>query len=215
MNGKEIFKIWAPTKAKWTDWVRPVPFIGVNDSISTFGTVNFTIPTINYIKKNPENTAIFLDIPGYESIKEGIALAKRGFRPIPLYNGTNEQQWSMALVDNHSIETALMWGSFELKKIELSKNAPPVFLLDANRTHRFKMHVSVFDNSWDIYDQDIPSAQYFLTNDINKIIIRSEIIQKDLARIFYKFQNNGITILFTNGYEEPKEVIIKKPKKQK
>lgn len=30
MIGKEIYKIYAPNDAKWTEWVRPVPFIAID-----------------------------------------------------------------------------------------------------------------------------------------------------------------------------------------
>lgn len=50
----------------------------------------------------------------------------------------------------------------------------------------------------------------FLKNNINQIIVRGEKIQKDLKKILYKFQEKGIKILFTNGYEEPKLVKIDK-----
>lgn len=208
MTGKDIFKIWAPVGEKWVDWIRPVPFItidnnGINDS--------FIIPNINYLNGLPDNTAIIIDLPGADSIKEGISLTNLGFRPIPLYNGTFEQPRAMALVDNHNIQNTLVWGAVELKKRKIDTDAPPAFLLDSNRMHRFKMNVSIFDNSWDLYDQDIPSAEYFLKNNINKIIIRGESIQKDLVKLLYKFQKKGITILFTNGYEEPKIITIKKP----
>jgi len=117
----------------------------------------------------------------------------------------------MALVDNSSIQNALIWGAYELEKIEISKDAPPVFLLDSNRTHRFKMNTSIFDNSWDLYNQDIPTAKYFSKNKITTIIVRGESMQKDLSKILYTFQKEGIKILFTNGYEKPKEITIKKP----
>lgn len=215
MIGKDIFKIWAPIGAKWIDWVRPVLFIAINYSYKPNAIINFTIPDINYINELPENTAIFLDLPSHDSVEEGLALAKFGFRPIPLYNGTNEQHGSMALVDNHAIENALIWGADEIQKLNIPNDAPPAFLLDSNRMHRFKMNVSVFDNSWDLYDQDIPSAEYFLKNGINKIIVRGEKIQKDLIKILYKFQKKGIKILWTVGYEKPKDVIIKKLHKDK
>lgn len=104
----------------------------------------------------------------------------------------------------------LIQGAFELKKIEISDKAMPAFLLDSNRMNRYKIDISVFDNSWDIYAQDIPSAEYFLKNNINQIIVRGEKIQKDLRKILYKFQEKGIKILFTNGYEEPKLVKIER-----
>ena len=211
MTGKDVFKTWTVAGAKWTDWVRPVPFIAIDDSVKISEICNFEIPRISYISELLVNTAVIIDIPDYESVKEGLALARIGFRPIPLYNGTNEQKGAMATVNNHAIESALVWGALELKELKIANNAPPAFLLDSNRTHRFKMNVSVFDNSWDLYDQDIPSAEYFLKNGIDSIIVRGESIQKDIARILYKFQKKGIKIFSTNGYAKPKEVTIKKP----
>ena len=210
MTGIDIFKIWAPLGAKWIDWVRPVPFIAINNSFKAYEFGDFTIPNINYINELHTDTAIIVDLPGNDSIKEGLGLAKLGFRPIPIYNGTNEQKGAMATVNNHAIEIGLIKGSLELEKIKISNNAPPTFLLDSNRTNRFKMDVSIFDNSWDIYAQDIPTAEYFLKNDINKIIVKGESIQRDLKKILYKFQKKGIKIFFTDGYEEPKEMTIKK-----
>lgn len=210
MLGKDIYKIWAPSEAKWIQWIRPVPFVQMKDKLENNEFCNFTITNIHYIKRKPMNTAIIVDLPSYNSIKEGIALAKLGFRPIPLYNGTNEQPGAMPVIDNHPIEMGLIWGALELEKIKIENDAPPVFLLDSNRTHQFKMDVSVFDNSWDIYDQDMPSAEYFFKNDIHKIIVRGEKIQKDLRKILYKFQKKKIKILFTDGYKEPEEIVVKK-----
>lgn len=215
MIGKDIFKIWAPEEAKWTEWVRPVPFVTINNLCKKSGVYHFEIPFVSYIRESHSDTAVIIDIPGYDSIKEGLALAKLGFRPIPIYNGTNAQDGAMALIDNNTIGIALRWGASELKKVEIPLNAPPVFLLDSNRVHRFKMNVSVYDNSWDIYAQDMPSAEYFLNNGIYKIIVRGEKMQKDLTKILYNFQKKGVDILFTNGYEVPKSFNIKKPSERK
>lgn len=212
MTGKDIFKIWAPVGAKWVDWVRPVPFIGIKEKTKLYTVTDFIISDIKYINKLDENTAIIVDLPSSDGIKEGLGLAKLGFRPIPLYNGTNGEQGAISILNNQEIETDLIYGALELKKIHIRDDAPPAFLLDSNRTHRFKMNVSVFDNSWDIYSQDMPSVEFFKQNNINKIIVRGEKIQRDLKRILYKFQKENIQILLTNGYEEPKKVTIKKVK---
>ena len=215
MNGKEIYKIWAPESAKWTEWVRPVPFIRIKEDFKNTRINEFEISDINYFNGIQNNVAIIVDLPGYDSIKEGISLVKDGFRPIPVYNGTFEQKDSVATTDNAIIEEALVFGAVELKKLQISENALPAFLIDTNRMNRYKMSVSVFDNSWDLYHQDLPSAEYFLKNKIDKIIIRSNIkIQEDLNKIFYKFQSKGIQIYFTNGFEEPKKVLLKKPKEK-
>ena len=211
MKGRQVFEIWAPSGARWVDWVRPVPFVLIDSYDKTNAITNFTIPSINYVNKLQNDTAIFVDLPGCESITEALAIAKLGWRPIPVFNGTNEQYGAMALVNNHSISNALLWGADKLQSISIPKDAPPMFLLDSYRTHRHKINVSVFDNSWDLYPQDIPSAEYFLLNGINKILVRGDSVQIDLQKIFYIFQKKGIRILFTNGFDKPKEVSIKKP----
>lgn len=214
MTGRDLFKIWAPIGARWVDWVRPVPFVAIdNEDFEMYELGDFVISKINYITELKKDTAIIVDLQGNESIKEGIALSKIGFRPIPIYNGTNESKGAVPTVDNHAIEVGLIKGALELEKLELDKEATPVFLLDSNRMHRFKMNDSIFDNSWDIYEQDVPTAEYFLKNNVNKIIVRSEEkIQKDLHKILYKFQKKGIQIFFTNGFEEPEEIKLKRIK---
>jgi len=210
MTNRDIFNIWAPRGAKWTQWVRPVPFVALNEGFRGYDICDFTIPNITYIDKLPFNTAIIVDLSDDEGIKEGVALAKLGFRPIPVYNGTEPQEGAMATVDNNVVEFGLIKGAEELQKITIQDDAPPAFLLDSNRMNRYKMNESVFDNSWDIYPQDIPSAKYFLENGIDKIMVVSQKMQRDLKEILYKFQKEGIKILFVKIYEEAKEIVIRK-----
>ena len=210
MTNKEIYKIWAPDKKRWVDWVRPVPFINIDDSSSRKEFIDYRIPSINYLKEVLNDTALIIDIPGIDSIKEGIALAKLGYRPIPIFNGTNPPIGTISTTNNQIIKPLFIWGAFELKNIKLKNDAPPVFLLDQNRLNRYKINNGIFDNSWDIYDGDLPSPKYLLENGINKIIVRSNFQAKDLQKILYKWQKNNIKIFFTNGYEEPKELKLKK-----
>lgn len=210
MTNKEIYKIWAPDKKRWVDWVRPVPFINIDDSSSRKEFIDYRIPSINYLKEVLNDTALVIDIVGTDSIKEGIALAKLGYRPIPIFNGTDPPIGTISTTNNQIIKPLLIWGAFELKNIKLKNDAPPVFLLDQNRLNRYKINNGIFDNSWDIYDGDLPSPKYLLENGINKIIVRSNFQAKDLRKILYKWQKNNIKIFFTNGYEEPKELKLKK-----
>lgn len=215
MTNKEIFKIWAPFGHKWTEWVRPVPFIGIDLTKAIYEFIDYNIPNIIYLKEKMKDTAVIIDTLGVNSIKEGISLAKLGYRPIPVFNGTNPPLESTATTNNRIIETLLIWGAQELKNIKLDIDAPPVFLLDKNRLNRYKINRSIFDNSWDIYPHDVPTAEYFIDNGITKIVVRAEKINKDLSKILYKYQQHGIKILFTNGYEEPRDIKIKKIKEKK
>jgi hypothetical protein len=117
----------------------------------------------------------------------------------------------MALVDNHPIISALLWGAGKLGERSIPEDAPPAFLLDSNRMNRHKMNVSVFDNSWDLYEQDIPSVEYMQKSAITSIAVRGRAIHKDLMRILYKFKKKGMTIFFTNGFDSTKEVSPRKP----
>lgn len=215
MNRKEIFDVWAPFGKKWTDWVKPVPFIGLDDDKTYRELIDYTIPNIEYLTDSLNDAAIILDIDTVNSVKEGIALAKLGYRPIPVFNGTNPSGYAFSNVDNLVVEPMLIWGAEQLKNIEISDDALPVFLLDSNRLNRYKEDRGVFDNSWDLYHQDIPSFNWFKKNNVSKIIVRgNKKLNIDLQRIFYKFQKNDIEIYFTNGYEAPKIINVKKPRKK-
>ena len=216
MTGKEVFKIWAPNGAKWVDWVRPVPFVQIDDEdFKIYKSGNFSIPKINYINELEKDTAIIVDLPEYYSINDGISLSKIGYRPIPVFNGTAQSKNARSTVDNHAVEAGLIFGALELQKVELDTDAPPVFLTDSNRLNRYKVDIFIFDNSWDLYHQDLPSAEYFIKNGINKIIIRGNEFNTDLKKILFRHQEKGMKIYFTEGYDEPKEVKLKKIKEGK
>lgn len=215
MTGRETYKIWAPYGKKWIGWIKPFPFIEIDKMKERREIIDYYTPDINYINQVLQDTAIIVDIEGEESVKEGVALAKIGYRPIPVFNGTNALPNCIAVTNNEIIEPLLVLGAIELKKIDINEDAPPAFLLDKNRLNRHKFDRSVFDNSWDVYYQDIPSPKFFLDNGINRIIVRGEKINIDLRRVLYEHQKKNIKILFTNGYEEAKEIRIRKPRKSK
>lgn len=214
MTGKEIYEIYAKKDAKWTNWVRPVPFVGI-DTYNRKSTRILVERNLVSIKTYEENTAIFIDLPSIESIEAGIALAKLGYRPIPIFNGTDEQENSPSTTPSYLTEEGLISGALKLKNINIEIDANPVFLLDSNRLNRYRKKESIFDNSWDLYGQDIPSYNYFKENGINKIIVVGDKINKDLRKIFLKFQDNGITFYQTDGYSQLKKEILKKTLKEK
>jgi len=211
---KEIFKPWAPPGAKWTPWVRPAPFAVLTDFSPERTVANFTIEGLYYLDGFEANTAVFVDLPGHTGVCEGLALAGLGWQAVPLYNYTKAQQGSMALVDYHDIECALIWGAGILNSMEIPNGGPPAFLLDSNRRNMHKMNAGIFDNSWDIFLQDVPSAEFLIKNGIDKIIVRGKAIQKDLAGILFGYQKKGIKILFTDGFSKPRFTTIRKPNRR-
>lgn len=213
MNGKEIYKIYAPKDTKWTEWIRPVPFVAI-DKYSRKPITNWIDRKVIFTDKYEKDTVIFVDLPGKESIELGISLAHIGYRPIPLFNGTDEQIGSQSTTDTYLIESCLINGSEKLKNILIENNANPAFLLDSSRTNRYRANESIFDNSWDLYKQDIPTFDFFKKNEIGKIIVVGNMVQRDLRKIFFEFQNKGIEIYLTDGYKHAEKIILKKTLKE-
>ena len=211
MSGKEAYRIWAPAGCKWTDWVRPVPFMAAGDVSRIYCDSDYAVPAAEYIDANNTGAAVIVDLPGAESVKEGIALAKAGYRPVPIYNGTVEQPGARAAVDNRSVGLALVMAARELERIEIRSDAPPAFLTDSNRMNRYRMDASLFDNSWDVYAQDLPSADYLLKNGIWRVIVVGESVSKDLKKILYGFQKRKIEIFRTERYGMSKRVVLHRP----
>jgi len=209
MKGKEAFAIWAPKESKWSAWVKPAGFLFSNSLDETKEVIHFDLPDVGYFDNLPPNAAIIVDLPEYLAINEGLALAKRGYQPVPLYNGTIAQRNSRALVNTQVIGKALIWAAIVLENTEISVNAPPAFLLDSNRLHRYKKDPTLFDNSWDVYDQDFPTARFFLNNGIKNIVVRGNTINKDIIKILYSMQKNKIVIHLCDSYRMTEVRIIK------
>ena len=108
MTGKEIYKIWAPYKKRWVDWVRPVPFVDMDVEKELHGFIDYELEPIQYTNKLEKHVAYIIDIDGVEAIKEGISLATLGYRPIPLFNGTSPNIGTDSTMDNEIIEPMLI-----------------------------------------------------------------------------------------------------------
>ena len=214
MKGKEIYKIYAPIDTKWTQWIRPVPFVAI-DNYNRKPATNWLDRKVMFLNRYEQDTAICIDLRAKESIEFGIALAYLGYRPIPIFNGPDEQEGAKATTDTYIVENHLINGSKKLKNIKLENDANPVFLLDSSRINRYREKESVFDNSWDLYKQDIPSAQYFKNNKIEKIIVIGNEVQRDLRKIFFEFQDAGIEFYLTNGYSSTQKIKLKKTLREK
>ncbi len=213
MLGKDIYKCWYKENNKWCKWIKPTLFIDLDNQILK-DVVDYEIPHIYYIDKLRDDTAIIIDEDGDTSIKEGLALMNFGYVLVPLFNSPYPLPNSKSLVSNLSIATLLIWGGTILKDKTVSDVAPPVFLLDKNRLNRYHKDKSIFDNSYDIYSQDLPSSNYFKNNGIKNIILKSDKINPDLNEILNKYRKNGLNILYTNGYETPKKAKLKKALKK-
>jgi len=146
---------------------------------------------------------IIVDLPGKRGIEEGLALARLGYRPVPLYNGVNKpnKEIGSSIVDVRDIEAALFAGAEVLRTLRIAPAAPPVFLLDSNRMTMFGKLPGWYDNRWCVFPQDMPSATFLLKRRIQEVIVRSDKIRDDLSHILFRYQEQKIKVSLCCGSE--------------
>jgi hypothetical protein len=208
-NNLEAYKVWAPDDALWTQWAKPVLFMRPAEP----GFTQMQIPEVGWIQGVESHTMIVVDLPGAGGVIESLALARLGYRPVPLYNGVDGRSASM-IVKVGEIATALFDGADILATYNISTEAPPVFMLDSRRMTGRGKQPGKYDNRWCVFPQDMPSAEFLLNSGIRRVIVRSAEIQNDLSHILLRYQQKGIEIdLCTEN--EIKKVSVVKPSRFK
>ena len=162
MDSSEIFETWAPTGAPWSPWAKPVLFAHITGPAKG-SAVAGPDERLELAAAPLPGTAFVVDLPGPESIEAALELARLGFRPVPLFNGCPDPDF-LGKPDDEAVPTApllaaLIDGADPLKTAGLPLDAPPAFLLDADRLGTGRRLVpNVFDNRWVVFATDFPSA---------------------------------------------------------
>jgi hypothetical protein len=204
MNPIELYKLWAPDNAVWSKWAKPVLFTGANASVPGIQWGPWRERNVDWAPPAESRHAIILDLPEADSVWWGMALALRGYRPVPLYNGTSGHS---AVISVGNIIGALQNVAPELQSLQIPENAPPVLLLDANRSGGSSIvSPGRFDNRWAVFPQDFPSANFMLSQGIRSVILgqspstTGQLFSKDqpardLAHVLRRWQEAGLQIL--------------------
>ncbi|HLH56339.1 MAG TPA: hypothetical protein VKY92_22320, partial [Verrucomicrobiae bacterium] len=207
MTKEEIFAAWSPDVSVWATWVKPVLFAHM-DAATPVAAVTGTAYDVGWASSIEERTAMVLDLPKDEGVWLAIALAGRGYRPVPLYNAIPlpfgapvsdpASQRPVAAVDVVPIVSALRQGADQLGGLKIPRDAPPAFLLDANRQGTgVRMLPDEFDNRSVCFTTDFPSANYLITHGIKGVLLvqreRFE-PQTDLAHVLRRWQEAGLPL---------------------
>ena len=189
MSTRELFQIWAPESSPWSVWAKPVLFVNA----STGGVhVPSRWPDLHVPRR--ADLALVLDLPGDSSIAYALALAHKGYRPVPLFNcATGERPaipWMPLLF-------RLRAGAELLAQIPLPHDAPPAFLLDSKRmSASLALVPGTFDNRWHVFPQDFPSAGFLKAHGINEVLLvqdeRSAPPLQDLAHVLLRWKQAGL-----------------------
>jgi hypothetical protein len=144
----------------------------------------------------------------------GLALANLGYRPVPLYNVNVAAN---AVVDVDAIAGALRVGADAMREMRIAADAPPAFLLDANRMRPMRtVAPGKFDNRWIVMPQDFPSGTMLMSRGINEVlvlIVGDGPARGDLAHVLLRWRRAGLAILSLDvkGAERPREMRIEPP----
>jgi len=206
MNKEEIFSIWAPENSIWSRWAKPVLFAHLDSALSHIPVTS--VPgDVSWPPPPEERVAIILDLPGADGVLTGLALAGRGYRPLPLYNAlplpfgqtllSPATISRVAAVDVLPIISALRTGAKLLAQSTLPSDTPPAFLLDANRKGTRKMIPDEFDNRSVSFTTDFPSANFLASQSIQRVLlVQKQVLepQPDLAQTLRRWQDGGLTL---------------------
>lgn len=218
MDGSQLFETWAPADSVWSPWAKPALFADEAIRGALAGT-----PPPPAMAAEPRSafsgdsgTAFVLDLPGERSVELGLRLAGAGYRPVPLFNTTHH---SAALVDVRPVLRRLASGAAELAGVYLPPEAPPAFLLDANRASASATPApGRYDNRWVVFPQDFPSASFLLARGIRQAVLLQETRQgdqprTDLAHVLRRWQEAGIAVYQQDPAvdEPPRPVDVRRP----
>lgn len=207
MNKEAMFSVWAPDESPWSRWAKPVLFVYLDCAAAQPGETESSID-VSWSPLATGEVALVLDLPGADGVLAGVALAARGYRPVPLYNAVplpfGEPQTdpltgrAVAAVNVLPILRALRNGADILARLHLPRDAPPAFLLDFNRSgNGRKMEADEFDNRSVSFTTDFPSANFFASRGVKRfILVQKGTVQPrpDLVHSLRRWQEAGLRL---------------------
>ena len=214
IDGETCFAIWAPDGSIWSAWAKPVAF--ARGPLSTDAPA--AVPPLDApgLPGSFAQAALVVDLPGAEAVTTGLALAARGYRPVPLFNGTTGPG---AVVDVEPLRAALGSGASLLQTMPLPPEAAPAFLLDSRRADpALPVRAGAYDNRWIVLPQDLPSATFLLTHGVREVTV----IQRggvtpapDLAHVLRRWQDDGVTLraMDLTGGQVAEPLVVPPPSK--
>lgn len=226
MDGSQLFDVWAPGDSVWSRWAKPALFAGGAPVLAAQPVTPVT-PMMPVHSTDPQAvsydpaaldpwTAFLVDLPGERSVEIGMALARTGYRPVPLFNTAYHQ---FAIVPVYPILKRLRDSADELQGLAIPPDAPPVFLLDAKRLEPgTPPQPGKFDNRWAVFPQDFPSANFLLSHNIRRVVLLQEerlqgTPRLDLAHVLLRWQEAGVELYVQDpdGGMSPRPIQVAKP----
>lgn len=195
MNREEALLIWAPVNSPWSRWTKAVLFGFMPEEIPD---LHSSVSTSWRKPFNPR-AGLLAELAGDEGVEFGVALARSGYRPIPLYNACPYPvgESGPSAIEVGPIMRALERETTALKSLPLPPDAPPAFLLDAYRRRPASPPAAGwFDNRSIIRETDVPTAAFLKEHGIREMIVvqSKPELQSDLRAVLLAWQEGGLAI---------------------
>lgn len=210
--GQQLFETWAPASSVWSLWAKPVLFAG--DVPAPSPALAPAEPSGTAPRVDPA-TALVIDLPGSRAVDLGLRVAQAGYRPVPLFNGGS---YPGATVPVQRIVRRLAEGAEELARSPIPDDAPPAFLLDADRMNPAKPpQPGQYDNRWMAFPQDFPSAVFLQSRGIRRVLLLQDdpLAQPrpDLAHVLLRWKEAGLELYIQDPLSDmaPRELAVNRP----
>jgi len=177
LDAKELHRAWAPNPASaWRPYYKPTLIAAVsvvqsaakpmkNDSVARLeaGALEF-IRSFNF-----KNAAVFIDLPGEQSVAWGAMLQAEGLQPVAMFNNWPHQAGLLRLERPLG---ALIYYADAVSKKPSSELALPAFLLERSRLGQKGVDPSsdVFDNRFFHPSTDFPPAALLKDRGVARIV---------------------------------------------
>lgn len=200
MSPEDMFSVWAPPDGVWSRWAKPVLFACADVIPAVFPPpAPADLPPLEWVPDATERVALVLDLPGALGVELGVALAKRGYRPVPLYNALPGPSGDHALVEVWPILRAMERDVASLAGTPLPPDAPPAFLLDERRAGRPPTPdlERWFDNRSVSFPTDFPSALFLRERGLSGAVLvwdDGPPPAEDLAHTLLRWQQAGLIL---------------------
>lgn len=194
MSAKELFANWAPRSSPWSRFAKPVLFAEMKVHRGERQIEKPPAWDASWAATSPPKMCVIVDLPGADAVHYGLALARVGYRPVPLFNACSGPH---EVVPQAAIARALAAGAAELEQLALAPDSPPAFLLDSRRAGPAWIETSSFDNRWPVFADDLPSPDFMRARGIESaVLVRDGTLRMapDLAAVLNGWAKAGILL---------------------
>jgi hypothetical protein len=203
MQRETIHDAWVPVDGVWSRWAKPV----------LFAQMKIATESISWLPAATGKIMLIVDLPGDAAVHFGLAVAARGYRPVPMFNACTA---AAEFIDQQPIARALQTGAASLAALALPANAPPAFLLDSRRRNTPPVVRSgMLDNRWEVFPDDFPSAQAMRQRGVSQVLLIQSTHgqpKPDVARVLRAWHEDQIELQAKDiTTDDPPQQLIMRP----